>query len=202
MLGERAVDAVFIGGSAGMLDVLRTILPSFADAPAVPIVVVIHLPERAATVLPQVLPPVRNRVMKFAEDKEPVANGAVYFAPPGYHLLVEPHHCFALSADPPVLFSRPSIDVLFESAAQAYADRLLGILLTGASADGAVGMQAIHAVGGITIVQAPHSAQAAAMPNAAIARFAPTYVLAPADIATVLASLSVRSDAAAGGADA
>ena len=94
-----------------------------------------------------------------AADKEPVRPGTVYFAPPDYHLLIDAGPSLALSADELVNYSRPSIDVLFESAADVYGARLLGIILTGANEDGAAGLAAVHAAGGITIVQEPDSAQ-------------------------------------------
>jgi len=103
-----------------------------------------------------------------AEDKDPIVAGTIYFAPPDYHLLVEADRTFSLSCDAPVLFSRPSIDVLFESAADAYGPKLIGIVLTGANSDGARGLRAIIAEGGHGIVQTPQSAFASAMPEAAL----------------------------------
>jgi two-component system chemotaxis response regulator CheB len=135
--------------------------------------------------------------MHFAEDKEPLVGGTIYFAPAGYHLLLESNRCCALSIDPPVWFSRPSIDVLFESAAAAYASRVMAMLLTGASTDGASGLQSIHAAGGITVVQSPQSAEAATMPAAALARFTPDFILPASDIAGLAASLSPQPRPAA-----
>jgi len=111
-----------------------------------------------------------------ATDKEPLAPGCVYVAPADYHLLVEPGH-LALSADPPVEFSRPSIDVLFESAAHSYGARTVGVLLTGANRDGAAGLERIAAAGGFTIAQDPATAERPDMPAAAIARGAARRVL-------------------------
>jgi two-component system chemotaxis response regulator CheB len=101
-------------------------------------------------------------------DKEPIEPGAVYLAPADYHLLVEPDG-FALSTDGPVQHSRPSIDVLFDTAADTYGDRLIGVILTGANADGAYGLSRIKRRGGTTIVQDPETAEKRAMPDAAIA---------------------------------
>jgi two-component system chemotaxis response regulator CheB len=103
------------------------------------------------------------------EDKEPLKDGTAYFAPPDYHLLVEANRTLSLSSDEPVLYSRPSIDVLFESAADAYGPALIAIVLTGANEDGASGLRAIVEAGGIAIVQSPDGAFASAMPEAAIA---------------------------------
>jgi two-component system chemotaxis response regulator CheB len=104
-----------------------------------------------------------------AADKEPIEKGTVYFAPPDYHLLVEQERIFSLSNEEPVLYSRPSIDVLFETAADAYREGLIGIVLTGANEDGARGLKAVIAAGGRGIVQRPEQAQSPTMPRAALA---------------------------------
>jgi two-component system chemotaxis response regulator CheB len=189
-LDRRPLDLLLIGGSAGVLDVLRLILPSLPSSLSVPVVIVVHLPEGSPELLPKVFQSVTRLPMRFAEDKEPLLGGTIYFAPAGYHLLLESNRCCALSIDPPVWFSRPSIDVLFESAADAYADRVLAMLLTGASSDGASGLQSIHAAGGITVVQTPQSAEVGTMPAAALARFAPDFVLPAIDIAALAATLA------------
>ena len=106
--------------------------------------------------------------MKVAEDKEPIVGGTIYFAPPDYHLLVESGRTFALSLDERVHFSRPAIDVLFESAAEAYGERLMGVILSGANADGAAGLRAVAAAGGIAVVQSLESPEMIAMPAAAL----------------------------------
>ena len=106
--------------------------------------------------------------VKEAEDKEPIMPGTIYFAPPDYHLLVEVDKRLSLSSEEPVLFSRPSIDVLFETAAEAYGPELIGIILTGANSDGATGLAAIYEAGGTTLVQNPELAYTAAMPASAI----------------------------------
>ena len=115
--------------------------------------------------------------------------GTVYFSPPDYHLLVDQGPRAALSVDAPVNFSRPSIDVLFESAADLYGDQLVGILLSGANEDGARGMQAIHAAGGLVIVQDPASAAVSTMPRAALARVVAHHVLAPAGMGMLITDL-------------
>jgi two-component system, chemotaxis family, protein-glutamate methylesterase/glutaminase len=180
--------AVVIGGSAGSLDVLRTIVRSLPHALSSPIVVVIHLPAHSHG-LTDMLGHSTALPVKQAEDKEPIQPGTIYIAPPSYHLLIESHGAFALSADPPVHFSRPAIDVLFETARDAYGANLIGILLSGASEDGAAGLHEIHQAGGITIVQAPSSADSTTMPAAALARFTPTYLWSPPEIATGLNQL-------------
>jgi two-component system chemotaxis response regulator CheB len=151
--------------------------------------VVLHLPADARGVLHEVLAHPSRPLMKSAEDKEPVAPGVIYFAPPGYHLLVESGGTFALSLDEPVHFSRPSIDVLFESAAEAYGERLLGIVLSGANADGAEGLQAVAEAGGVTVVQLPSSAEVPTMPEAAMKACRSSHVADVAEIAALLAAL-------------
>jgi two-component system, chemotaxis family, protein-glutamate methylesterase/glutaminase len=173
--------AVVIGGSAGSFDILRAIISSLPRSLACPVIIVIHLPAHSAGLADLFGNETPLRV-KQAEDKEPVEPGTIYIAPPGYHLLIESHRAFALSADPPVHYSRPAIDVLFESASDVYGASLIGILLSGASDDGATGLQEIHRAGGITLVQAPSSADSAIMPAAALALFEPTYIGSPEEI--------------------
>ncbi|PYE23498.1 two-component system chemotaxis response regulator CheB [Rhizobium sp. PP-F2F-G20b] len=162
--------AVVIGASAGALEALTIILPALpADFP-VPIMLVVHIPGDKRSVLAELFQAkCRIRVME-VEDKEPLAGGTAYFAPPNYHLLVEGNRTLSLSSDEPVMFSRPSIDVLFESAADAFGAALVGIVLTGANHDGARGLRAISNAGGHAVVQDPATAFAAAMPEGAIAR--------------------------------
>ncbi|MFL6578025.1 MAG: chemotaxis protein CheB, partial [Povalibacter sp.] len=163
----------------------------------------LHLPPRSPDGLPELLKRDCALPVKQAEDKEPLAPGTVYLAPPGYHLLLESHRAFALSIDAPVHFSRPSIDVLFESAADAYGRDLLAILLSGASSDGAAGLQEVHIAGGVTAVQAPDSAEAATMPAAALALFQPDFTWTPDELTRELPRMlriSQPNTADAGGA--
>ena len=179
---------VVIGGSAGALEVLRLIMRELPLELQCPIVIVIHLPAHSSG-LAELLGNDTSLRVKQAEDKEPLVAGTVYVAPPSYHLLIESQHSFALSVDAPVHFSRPAIDVLFESARDVYGSKLIGVLLSGASEDGAAGLQEIHAAGGTTIVQSPLSAEVAIMPAAALALFEPTYIWSPNEIASGLAQL-------------
>jgi two-component system chemotaxis response regulator CheB len=125
-------------------------------------------------------------------DKEPIEPGTVYVAPPDYHMLVDEGPQISLSEDELVNYSRPSVDVLFQSAADFYGDRLLGIILTGANEDGAEGLAAVHAAGGITVVQQPESAQAPYMLVSALKRTQPDFVLSLAEIASLLGALAAR----------
>jgi two-component system chemotaxis response regulator CheB len=189
------VDAVVIGTSAGGVDALLKILPGLPAQLAVPVLIVIHLPRERDSLLPQVFQPRCARPVREAEDKEAIAPGTVYFAPPDYHLLVDEGPQLALSSDPLVNFSRPSIDVLFESAADAFGARLAAVLLTGASQDGAAGLEAVHRAGGITVVQDPADAQVPVMVESALRRTAANFVLPLTHIERLLATLDVEKSA-------
>ena len=186
--------AVVIGGSAGSFDVLHRIVSSLPASLACPVIIVIHLPAHSSG-LADLFGKATSLRVKQAEDKEPLEPGTIYIAPPSYHLLIESHRAFALSADAPVHFSRPAIDVLFEAARDVYGRNLVGILLSGASDDGASGLHEIHQAGGITIVQTPASADSAIMPASALALFEPTHVWTPEEIALGLNRLLSGSDA-------
>lgn len=191
-LGPRAFDAIVIGGSAGAIDAISTILPALQASAQVAVLVTLHLPREAPSLLPEIFRPRCALHTAEAQDKEPIGAGRVYFAPPDYHLLVDAGPRLALSVDEPVHFSRPSIDVLFESAADLYGERLMGMLLSGANQDGARGLAAIGAAGGLTIVQSPGSAPMSAMPQSALDLMAPHHTLAPSEIASLLAELQMR----------
>lgn len=170
--------AVVIGASAGALEALSAILPALPPDFTPPILIVVHVPPDRPSVLAELFRAKCQRPVREAEDKEPIADGTIYFAPPGYHLLVEAGKTLALSSDEPVLFSRPSIDVLFESAADAYGPGLVGIVLTGANTDGAEGLRTIAHSSGLAFVQEPQEAFASAMPEAAI-RLVPAAIVLP-----------------------
>ncbi|WP_296948321.1 chemotaxis protein CheB [uncultured Massilia sp.] len=176
-LRGRRFEAVVIGGSAGGVDAMIQLLPALPRDYTLPVFCILHLPgdreSRLAELFAERLPvPVRE-----AADKEGIVPGTVYFAGSGYHLSVECDRTFSLSCEPPVHFARPAIDVLMESAADAYGPGLAGILLTGANHDGAAGMAHIHACGGLTVVQAPSDAQVPTMPLEAIRRCSPDLIL-------------------------
>jgi len=171
------IEGVVIGASAGGVQALAQLLPAFAQGTKAAIFVVLHLPRDRPSLLAEVFSPKCALRVREAQDKEPVAPGTVYFAPSNYHLLVDDGPQLALSADDLVHHSRPSIDVLFESAADVYREHLLGVLLTGANEDGAQGLAAVHDAGGITVVQEPETAQASTMVLSAMQLRAPDHVL-------------------------
>ncbi|MBU4434952.1 MAG: chemotaxis protein CheB [Alphaproteobacteria bacterium] len=188
-MSPAPIRAVAIGASAGAVQALQTILPALPADYRLPVLVVVHVPsdrdnQLAPLLRAQCAVPVREAV-----DKEPVAAGVIYFAPSDYHLLVETEETLALSADETVNYSRPSIDVLFESAADAYGDGLVGVILTGANHDGAAGLKAIADAGGQVIVEDPGGAYASAMPLAALAACPNATTMNLDAIASYLASL-------------
>jgi two-component system, chemotaxis family, protein-glutamate methylesterase/glutaminase len=158
---------VVIGTSLGGLNALQVLLSSLpADFPA-PVAIVQHRSVYSQDGMLKVLRRYTPLPMKEPQDKEPIEPGRIYLAPPDYHLIVEDTN-FALSTDAPVSYARPSIDVLFESAADAYGSRTIGIVMTGANHDGAAGAAHIKAVGGVVLVQDPATAECAVMPKAAM----------------------------------
>jgi len=163
-----AVEVVVVGTSAGGLRALEKILGALPPTFGVPIAVVQHR-SRESELMASVMRSLVEIPIVEAEDKLSVKAPGVYLAPPDYHLLLEPGGCIALSIDDPVGYSRPSIDVLFESAADAFGPAVLGVLLTGANQDGARGLARIRAAGGVAIVQDPRTAESPEMPTAAIA---------------------------------
>ena len=172
-----AYELVVVGCSWGGLAALGRLLDHLPEAVDLPIVVAQHRgPDSLRGVLEATLQRRHERPVAEVDDKAPIAPGRVYLAPPDYHLLVEPGS-FALSLDERVQHARPSIDVLFESAADAYGERVIGVVLTGANADGAAGLAKIAERGGAAIVQDPDTAEAPEMPAAALAAAAAAIVL-------------------------
>jgi two-component system chemotaxis response regulator CheB len=186
---ERRVEAVVLGASAGGIEALFTLLNGLSPSWSLPVVIVLHVPENHESHLPQIFADRLHLPVHEAADKMPLAAGHVYFAPPGYHLSIERDRRFSLSCEPPVHFSRPSIDVLMSSAADAYGPALAGMLLTGANEDGAEGLQRIQQAGGITAVQDPNEAQISIMPQAAIALHSPDHVLPLRELRALLLQL-------------
>jgi two-component system chemotaxis response regulator CheB len=184
------IDAVVIGASAGGLTALEVLLPCLPVHYHLPVIIVQHSHPGSDDFLTRYLNNKCRLIVKQADDKEPVLPGVVYFAPPNYHLLIEMDHSFSLSVEEPVNFARPSIDVLFETAAEAYGSRLMGIILTGASADGARGLMKIKSAGGIAVVQDPRTAEAQIMPKSAISAGEVDFILPLEAIGKFLARLS------------
>lgn len=190
-----AFELVVIGTSLGGLHALEVLLAGLPKSFPLPVAIVQHRYKAADSTLATLLQRYSAMQVKEPEDKEAIVPGQIYLAPADYHLLVEaglsqgivPY--FALSTEAPVAYARPSIDVLFESAADAYTQKVIGVILTGANDDGAQGLAKIKTRGGMTIVQEPATAEVPVMPEAAIAASRVNSILPLADIAPFLVNL-------------
>ncbi|MBS2020396.1 MAG: chemotaxis protein CheB [Deltaproteobacteria bacterium] len=185
---------VVVGASAGGLKALEVVLGGLPTGFPVPVVAVQHRARESTEAFAEVLSRGTTLPVREVDDDDPLRAPGVYLAPPDYHVLIEPGRV-ALSVDDPVSFSRPSIDVLFESAADAYGSGVLAVLLTGANADGAAGVARVKEAGGFAIVQDPHTAESPEMPSAAIALAPVDRVLPLSEIAEEILRV-VRSGAA------
>ena len=188
--GENADKAMVIGASSGGLKALRTILRVLPGNFPFAIMVVMHRHPHSDDYLEKSLDNDCFMRVKQADEKEVIRNGTVYLAPPNYHLLIEDALTLSLSVAETVNFARPAIDVLFESAAYVYGQRLTGLILTGANRDGAGGLKKIKEMGGLILVQDPRTAEASAMPRAAIAVADPDYILPLDEIGGFLRNLA------------
>lgn len=188
----RTTRAVVIGASAGGVKALLDVLPVLPRGYRLPIIVVLHVRSGRQSQLVEVF---QQRVavpVREASDKEDIIPGTLYFAPAGYHLLIESDYSFSLSCDAPLHFVRPAIDITMECAAEAYGASLVGILLTGANEDGAAGMATIGRAGGMTVVQDPDEAEVDVMPMEAIRARQPDLVLPLETIKQLLLKLEMH----------
>lgn len=183
-------EAVVIGVSAGGLTALSTLFSGLPENYPLPIIIVQHRSKEERDLLENVLQQKYSIKIKQADEKEGIKGGFIYIAPANYHLLVESNKTFSLSADEKVRYSRPSIDVLFESAAEVYKERLVGIILTGSNDDGANGIKSISSHNGLTISQNPAEAQFPVMPAASIRTGAVKHILLLKEIQQLLLQLS------------
>jgi len=182
--------AVIIGCSTGGVNALCTILSRIPKDFPLPIIIVSHLCPNTISLLSNVLD--KNTELSVLDAEEKVIPKAhhVYTAPPNYHLLIDDNGEFALNVDPKVCFSRPSIDVSFETAAEYYRENLISIILTGANSDGTQGAKMVKNNGGLVIVQTPESAEAKTMPNSVINAGYADHVLPLQDISAKLLELT------------
>lgn len=185
-------ELIVVGASLGGLAALRTVLAALPPGYALPVAVVQHRTPDAGDSLQVVLQDSCTLAVREAADKMPIEAGHVYLAPPGYHLLVEGDH-FSLSAEAPVLHARPSIDVLFETAAETFGSRTVGVVLTGTGKDGTMGAAAIGQAGGLVVVESPDTAQEGEMPQGAIAAAGGAVPLPLEEIGPYLARLGTAS---------
>ena len=185
----RGIEAIVVGASAGGVEALLSIFGTLPQSFGLPIIAVLHLPDERRSQLAQVFARRLRIPVREAQDKEAIQAGTLYFAGPGYHLSVEHDHSLSLSQEDRVHHSRPAIDFLFSSAADAYGKALLAILLTGANQDGARGLAHVKQLGGTTVVQDPDEARIAVMPRAALALHTPDHILTLSQIGSLLALL-------------
>jgi two-component system chemotaxis response regulator CheB len=181
---------VLIGGSAGSLDVLLRLLPGLHAQMHVPIVIVLHRKNTNDSTLRQLLASKTTRRVKEVEEKEAVEPDTIYLAPPDYHLLFEQDRTFALDYSEKINYSRPSIDVSFESAAEVYGPELLCILLSGGNADGTEGFRYIRQMGGTTAVQQPDTADVSFMPQHALDNGLADHIVAAGEMAAFINSFA------------
>lgn len=180
---------VVIGASTGGLRALQVLLSGLPEDFPLPVVIVQHRGKDTEIGLCEFLGRSSRLPISEPEDKDALIAGHAYLAPRDYHLLVENGN-IALSTAPPVGFARPSIDVLFETAADEYKERTIGVILTGANRDGARGLAGIQLHGGVTLVEDPGSAACRELPDAALSLIKPNWVLPLRDIAPCLQRLS------------
>lgn len=182
--------AIVIGTSFGGIEALKLILPRFEIGFPFPVIIVLHIGTHNNDMFIRHLNDLCPLVVKETESHEPILPGHIYFAPPDYHLLVEDDFTFSLSTDEKLNFSRPSIDILFESAAWVYKNGLIGLLMTGANSDGANGLKIIKDLGGTILIQNPTSSIAPNMPDAALKIAKPEIILKLDEIADKLIELA------------
>lgn len=184
-------EALVIGGSAGSLDVLLKVLPDLQPLLRFPLIIVLHRKSGKESLLTDLLSKKTTLTVKEIEEKETVSPGIIYVAPPNYHLLIERNKSFSLDASEKINFSRPSIDVTFESAAEVYNGHLVCLLLSGANTDGTQGLLKVKENGGRAIVQNPESAISRFMPEHALENAAIDTLLNPSEMAQYINRLSI-----------
>jgi len=183
-------EAIVIGVSAGGMNALKFIFSVLPSGFSIPIIIVQHVSARSDNEWINLFNDKSNLTIKEADEKEKIETGNVYIAPANYHLMIENDKTFSLTIDEYVNFARPSIDVLFESAAEAYKDKLIGIVLTGSNNDGTKGIKRIMECGGLAIIQDPKTAESSTMPASAIAAIQPDYILSLEKIVQLLIKIT------------
>lgn len=180
---------VVIGGSAGSLEVILQILPNLEHIESIAILLILHRRNSDDNVLEELLRIKSGLKVSEIEDKTPLKAGRIYVAPPDYHILIETTYLFSLDVSEKVHYSRPSIDVGFESAAAVFGDKLVAILLSGANSDGSEGLRVVKENGGVTIIQLPETADVPYMPTYALKHVGADHVLSPSEITEFIKGL-------------
>jgi two-component system chemotaxis response regulator CheB len=187
-------EAIVIGVSSGGMNAMKVMFSLLPKDFNTPIIIVQHIRSQSENLWIRLLNEKSNLFIKEADEKESIEHGKVYIAPPNYHLLIERNKTFSLTVDERVNFARPSIDVLFESAAEAYKNKLIGVILTGSNNDGTNGLKRIKECGGLTIVQDPTTAESAYMPASAIAMVQMDYILTLENIIKLLIKIDAKKN--------
>ena len=187
---SQGYKAIVIGISTGGVETLKELLGALPKDFPLPLIIVQHISHDSGRGMADLLDEVCSIHVKEADEQELPVGGTVYMAPADYHLMVELDGKLGLSTDPPVNYARPSVDVLFETAAEAFGNGLVGVILTGVGSDGSRGLKRIKAMGGVTVVQNPEDAAAGSMPNNAIMAVMPDYIVALADLPRLFIDLS------------
>jgi len=195
MVGKKSkYDLIVMGGSSGGIEAILGIIEQLPPDFAIPIVIVMHQTRNSKSSLAEVIQSRTRLKVREPENKEKIQPKHIYVAPPNYHLMMEQGGTFSYSYSELVNYSRPSIDVLFESAADAYGKKLIGVLLTGSNADGANGIKMISERGGLTIVQNPKTAESPVMPQAAISATQVDHILDLINIPNTLIKMNHGND--------
>jgi two-component system chemotaxis response regulator CheB len=193
-MAEGKVAIVVIGGSAGSLEALLEILPAIKPGFPLPIVLVLHRKSSGDDTLVDLLAARTHFKVKETEEKDTPKKGTLYIVPPDYHLLFEEDQAFSLDVSEKVNYCRPSIDIVFQSAANVYGSKLVCILLSGANADGTDGFRYVQEKNGITIAQSPDSAEVSYMPEQAISKNTASKIMSNRDLTDYLNSLAVTTE--------
>ena len=187
-------EAIVIGVSSGGLKAMKVMFSCLPKEFNTPIIIVQHIGSQSENLWISLLNDKSNLYIKEADEKESIEQGKVYIAPPNYHLLIERDKTFSLTIDERVNYARPSIDVLFESAAEAYKSKLIGVILTGSNNDGTNGLKRIKEYGGLTIVQDPATAESSYMPASAMAVVQMDYILTLENIIKLLIKIDAQKE--------
>ena len=182
-------EAIVIGVSSGGMNAMKVMFSLLPKDFHTPIIIVQHISPRSDNQWIKLLNDKSNLHIKEADEKEKIEPGNIYISPPNYHLMIERDKTLSLTIDERVNFARPSIDVLFESAAETYKDKLIGVILTGSNNDGTKGIKRIKECGGLAIVQNPETAESSYMPASAIAAIKPDYILSLEEITNLLITI-------------
>lgn len=188
--GPGRFAAIVIGVSSGGVEALKLVLGVLPEEFPLPLLVVAHISAEADNGLALLMDDICSIRVKEADEQDHLKGGTVYIAPPNYHLQVESDRTLSLSVDAPVKFARPSVDVLFDSAAAVFGPALIGVVMTGAGSDGSNGLKRIKELGGVAVVQDPESAEADQMPRNAIASASPDHVVPLEEIPALLLRLA------------